>query len=756
MTQRARQIGFLDRFFGLPANEIALHSLRPDLRAWLQPWIDDLEGPTDQPVVLPRRRNGRLQWYAMAFSDRQARSLRDDLLAFVGPSYSDFSGQLAQLDPDDRVERAVLDLTHGRAYRFKVPPPTEMEDARRSLDLMRTTWKRRPARSQAQERPLGRILRDFNMALEAGQEDASAALLEQLTATGRMTASNVAFLKIQRLAALGRWHDLLTQPETETVLSLRRPTAVTEALVQAVYRVELLRFEADSHAAQAVEHFRTSVVPRYSALFKAKSSMRSAEAMKLFMMLAVSSSPPRLDLRQELLKSPTIGVEDREYLALLAGQQAVSPPAREADPLTRASTAIAGGDFDGAYRLLLWLHPEPDVVMMLLHCAYELDSLDATRQAIAAMSALEPTQRTAILEQRAYRSWWEALNRTTAKEPPAGVRLPPADWLEWLERLNTEGPFSGAVEIAAAGAHEWQLVDLADDPKCVADFAAALLADREPESQAVLRNAAPHLVAFLRQADDPVATLRAVYQSAILLIASDNGIGGADLIVLLDLVADLLAMGVSPAEYEEVVGYLHDTWAVTASPRYVDWCLDALDCLAQYPARSDAVRRRFVEGVVGSLVPWLRRLEDYQVELLRLLGEELGVGDLVGPILIALDARGPGGEEGSPLVLAARLAGRKVGIYTLTEAVGRRVRNVLKSNAAGVQVMLNHDKVGSDRLRHLAKDVDILLVAVRSAKHAATDFIDANRPENKPTLICPGKGSASMIRTLVNYLQTAA
>src|SRR5262249_22739110 len=104
MSQRAREIGFLDRFFGQPANEIALHSLRPELRAWLQPWIDDLEGPTDQPVVLPRRRNGRLQWFAMAFSDRQARALRDDLGAFVGPCYPDFAGQLAPLDPPHRGE----------------------------------------------------------------------------------------------------------------------------------------------------------------------------------------------------------------------------------------------------------------------------------------------------------------------------------------------------------------------------------------------------------------------------------------------------------------------------------------------------------------------------------------------------------------------------------------------------------------------------------------------------------------------------
>jgi len=753
VSQRAKAISFVDRFFG-PANEIQLISLNPDLRAWLQPWIDDLESPLDKPVVLPSRRNGQTRWYALAFSDRQSRSLRDDLAAFVGPSYSNFAGQLARLDSADPVENAVLELTGGRAYRFEVPE-TELLAARKALALMRSTWERRPDRTQSVPRPLGRILRDFNMALEAGQSEESGALLEQLGGIGRLTASNLTFLRIQRLASLGRWHDLLALPEMETVLNLRRPVAVTEALLRAVYRTGLASFEAKGQALEALEHFRDIVLPRYASLFKARSSMRSPEAAKLFMMLAISASPPRPGLGKDLLADPDVGVQDHDYLVLLAAQQSASELPTTPDPIQEASKAIESGDYDRAYRRLSQLVATPDSVPMLLRCAYELDSLEATRYVVAAMAALEPSQRSSILGQRAYRSWWEALNPPDLEVAPSEVKQPPADWLQWLERLNAEGPFPGAIEIATAGASEWRLSSLLDDPKRVADLAAALLAGRPSEAQAVMRNVAPHLVAFLRQAEEPPPTLRAVYQSAILLIASDDGLGAADLVVLLDLVTDSLGMGLTSAEYEDLVGYLRDTWAQVASPKYIDWCLDAMDCLAQFPARSEPARQRVIAYLAGSLLTWVRRLHDYQIALLRLLADELGVADLVAPVLAAAESQRPSPAGYEQPLLSARLGSRRVGIYTLTEAVGRHVRDILIRAVPAAHVVLNHDKVGTQKLKHLAQESDILLVAVRSAKHAATDFIELNRPAGKPTLICPGKGSASMLRTLMSYLEAA-
>jgi hypothetical protein len=57
--------------------------------------------------------------------------------------------------------------------------------------------------------------------------------------------------------------------------------------------------------------------------------------------------------------------------------------------------------------------------------------------------------------------------------------------------------------------------------------------------------------------------------------------------------------------------------------------------------------------------------------------------------------------------------------------------------------------VGSERLCSIAREADYLIVATRSAKHAATEFIKATRPSGKSEVIYPtGKGSTSILTAL--------
>ena len=57
--------------------------------------------------------DGRVSWYAVAHTARQARELREQLLAFVGPSYSDFYGQPAEWDAADPVEAELAAFPNG-------------------------------------------------------------------------------------------------------------------------------------------------------------------------------------------------------------------------------------------------------------------------------------------------------------------------------------------------------------------------------------------------------------------------------------------------------------------------------------------------------------------------------------------------------------------------------------------------------------------------------------------------------------------
>src|SRR5262249_43323577 len=100
--------GFLLQFFGPPnqTNE------GKDPR--LTPWIDRLRRAEPLPTVLPCVRGGQIvDWYGVAFDERQWRSLGEDLTAFIGPSFTTFRGQRAPLDGADPIDAAVDHLTDG-------------------------------------------------------------------------------------------------------------------------------------------------------------------------------------------------------------------------------------------------------------------------------------------------------------------------------------------------------------------------------------------------------------------------------------------------------------------------------------------------------------------------------------------------------------------------------------------------------------------------------------------------------------------
>jgi hypothetical protein len=97
---------------------------------------------------------------------------------------------------------------------------------------------------------------------------------------------------------------------------------------------------------------------------------------------------------------------------------------------------------------------------------------------------------------------------------------------------------------------------------------------------------------------------------------------------------------------------------------------------------------------------------------------------------------------------------RRVAVYSLTESVLLRVKHVIERALPGLTVEICSDKVGNDRLKQLARQVDVFLMAPRSAKHAATDFIKANRSPDKPLLVASGSGSASLIREFFSFLAT--
>lgn len=766
-TGNTARDGFVARFFG-DGNDLDLDALPDAFRAWLDPWLRALDEPHPHPVVLPRRQGAHVEWYALAFHDEQARMLEEDLRAFVGPSYSDFTGVRAHLDPANPVDAAARAVAGGRVYRFSVVPadPGTLADARQSLDLMRQTWIARPHREFTRRRPTGRVLRDFELALRQRNAVESEALLDELDRDGHLNEQNLTFLQLRRLAALGRHQELLDQPTVDPVVQLRPPLRVAEVLIDAVYHVHLAPAEVAGDAQSALTRFADTVLPRYSPLFRSHVGMRTPQARKCFMLYAAVVNPPRVALRDDLLTEAEtpLSAADRAWLTALAahvpGPPSVPPagsgrPAqREAeDPLDLARRAFAVGDHERATAMAAKAPPSSERALLLLECAVEHGGLESGKHALNALDALDEDSRAGLLASRrvalqVHHLRGGLLGDATAQDTEGAV---PDDWVAWLERLNVD-PWAGALPVAERGAREWSLATLLNDPSQLDRLTQLLVEDRPAAAQATLRDALPYILEFFRVDAPPIAALRGVYEALHVALLAEEALSISAFDAAVDLTANLIGLGVAASDYTTLVGDLIDAWEQLDAAAHLDWALRALDALIDLPSGDPSARERFLHAVTASFSRWWRRTQDYQWALLDLLAADLGLRDIVArPVRDAEDAAVAPQDAPDPRVLA----GRRVAVYTLTAAAGRRVKQYVEHHFEEAMVDVTSETVCTERLRALSASADIFIVATRSAKHAATDCIQANRSADLATLYPDGAGSASMIRVLHEYIETS-
>ena len=168
-------MNFEETFFG-PGNRlrwdaIQAGSLPRDVQDRLDPFLDELRR-NPEVLVLPRvRDSGQVQWYILCSSPRVARNARDEVRAFLGPTYCDSSNQFERLDHNDSVEASVLARCGRNAFRVDVSDHSILDMARERLHLLIRLRRERPARHARRLRAVGRVLRDFEYALLAARRN---------------------------------------------------------------------------------------------------------------------------------------------------------------------------------------------------------------------------------------------------------------------------------------------------------------------------------------------------------------------------------------------------------------------------------------------------------------------------------------------------------------------------------------------------------------------------------------------------------
>jgi hypothetical protein len=750
-------VSFETEFFG-PGNRLRWDamqsgSLPAEVGQRLGSFVEDLERDRDI-VALPRVREdgGEVVWYVLCSSPRTARIARDEVQAFLGPTYSNFEGRPTQLDPSDPVEAAVLAKYRNNAFRVEITDHSLFEIARERLGLLTRFQKERPLRKGRRTRAAGRVLRDFEYALLTNQERVATDCIEELRAAGQLSAANLLFLEVRRLAAGQHWGAILALPELELLLSVAKPRRVTEALIRAVYSTYLKEFEENGRVEVALDRFRSEVWPRFRNLYQTRANLFGFEVDASFLM-AATTAPGGSEIREAVLDAYAPASPARAYLAKLLDFIRKPPSAPAVDPLASAREAYTEGDIDRAYGVAMTLAPSFNRTALLLRCAHEMGTLVSARVALESIASLSPPERIRLEQNLRLTRMQASLEALTTAESnttaaPAPAEEIPSSWPEWLKRLRASEPWKSAVFVAETGAREWTMEKFLQDANVITETADLLLDDRPTWGQEALRDALPYFVEFCISPGAD-ARLKPVFESLFIAIAVDPQVSLPQTGALIRIAEARLELGVSTDEYGDILKQLGSALQATESPSVAELALEALEMLVNAACPNIDERRQFAIQVVAIFQRWYKRVHRAQLALLKTLAEELGMGEATGDLAKKISRSQAASEW-------VKLEGKRIAMYSLQKSALQRAALVIGELCPGIRIDTFSDHVGgSAALKKASMSADIFIIATRAAKHAATSFIEDHRPKDLKPLYARGQGSASLFEALRKYMQSA-
>lgn len=653
--------------------------------------------------------SGAMQINVAVSTQSDWRRLRPVLLAFAGPTLTDFNGLPEAFATADPVGACLMLAVPAVTAIMRLP----MDDRSRMAALRavlraRDTLSRAPELQRSAPVATDWLLARFQDYLNVGRRDAAMGILERLRGELRLDALNIHFLEVQLLAAFEDWTAIVALPEFPSLCVARKTPAITAILLEALYQTHIAGPFDAARVVDTRAEFENSVQSFVQLILVTGAPPRLGAGGLRLLGLEAISDPGRLDLLAILADR----VQELGWIAdLLPAQAPVTPQtAKDAAPIDTAREALLQAE--------------------------AVDSIDLLAEAMAAMARLSPDELALLRETMPFRPIVQATDELAKI-------VPPTSWIAWLNRA-ADPAFATALDIARRGTDEWEIGEWAGDPVQVRALVVALDKAQSDELAADrTTQALPYLVAWLpRDAEFPRAAMSPIYSRLLTLFALGSARGSTTYESSLVLVEALLAVGLDQKAYHDLIADIEEIAGDGFGVDMVYWVLEVVENFMNAATPDALARETFLHRVLARIVPINGRLTRLQRAAVTLLSSELGW---------LLPERTTPTAELADDGLAGRLAGLRVAIHSLTEASCRQAKAALEEITPSVTVDTNSDHGGSVRLRALVENADIFVITWLAAKHAATDFIREHRG-SRVLLYSQGKGFSSILRAIENHL----
>ena len=688
------------------------------------------KGFADRPLLLPFADEAaeRTCWLACACDELGARSLLDEMIAFIGPSFGDFEIEGAMLSAAQAHAKVALAQAGLHVIAFFA---TESKFEPRVIKSWQRYWQlldQRPPRPRQELRTFHQLRAAFDRALVTRNEKDALAAMAALRDQHGLSAENRAFLEIRLHAVFGRWDRVLAHPQWDDILKVRLPPETYGDIWDALYETHLAQVEKGGLADELVNAFAQRVRITAAPLLKSRGRSRRPAALKGFLLHELSLEQPSAQLCVSLL-------EDLGPYAFGPASDTIVAKVRTLQPRSGFEQALHEMELERYEQALELLHPLDDSVEVLqaqLRCAKEIWDPGRAREVLERLASAASDIVTKIRSARG--RLISDLEKLAAEEVRAPIQ----------EQLQTE---RSPAEVDNAVVYWRELVQSTDARNMLGQpsFINSLLSAIEDfalDPSQLFESLLPIWFDWLIVRTPPASALVRIYLGFIEALHVRDRLGDSEREMITLATRHGLIAGLTPAEYTGVVGRLGKVLSDMPSPREVAWALDVADLLVVHPCRDEEARLRWMARVIQAGSQCWTRLSTAERCLLQLLAREAQI-ELPQRTVDEEDE-----EESGRADVQARIL-----LYSLDTQSIRRAARVLEAAFPRAKIDTNSDETCTTRLKTGTRHADWVVFVSGVATHQAFFCIKPALRPDAALLQVDGTGTTRIVERVIRQSQ---
>ncbi len=690
------------------------------------------KGLKDRPLLLPfaTQQNEKTYWLACAHDELSARSLQDEMAAFIGPSFGDFEFEGAVLSGMQVQIKSKLIQSGLHAIGFFAVTPNFEPRVIASWQRYWQLLELRPERPRQDLRTFHQLRAGFDRALVARNEKDALAAMAALRDQHGLSAENRAFLEIRLHAALGRWDRILAHPQWDDLLKVRLPPETYGDIWDALYETYLAPVEVLGVAEDLIQAFAQNVRIMAASLLKGRGRSRRPAALKGFLLHELSLEQPSAQLCSKLLQEMGPGTFGPV-------SEAIASIVRQLQPKSGLEQAIHEMDLERYEQALVLLMPLPDSIEVLqaqLRCAKEIGNPNQANDIISRVNSASAELAEKVRQARprliadVEKIAAQLISESVLQTPNTALSTVTADdtLVYWRELVRSP-----------------EADDLLGQPSFVLTLTTTI-EDVALDSSPLFESLLPIWFDWLIIRCQPSSAMVGVYLGFIEALHVRDRAGESEREMIRLATRHALIAGLTPVEYKTLVDRLSSLLSDPPSPREISWALDLSDLLLVQPCRDDEIRLRWVTRVLQAAFNVISRLSEAERCLLEYLARE---ANFTIPTRVDRD-------DETTLDNCSSIENR-IFLYSLDTQAIRRAARVLEAIFPKAKIDFNSDETCTTRLKSGSRNADWVVFVSGVATHQAFYCIKGGMRPESTLLQVEGTGTTRIVERVIRQSQSA-